>query len=267
MEHLFVPAEKLPYGNALKLCWLSKQDHGDSIAGLAMVFKAAMEKASGRGLDCLSDKSLGAMSGSNTIAIKPYLETGSPTFVVDYGADEPQKVIKACASFFATSASKPVSTDRPLPPASTLTPSDSAVESSDASPVQSSYESAADTPDNVASRESSAQPPDPVETRYSATYKHCVKAADGVTQPLRECIDAELAAQTKVINGTYRTLMSSLDSERRSVLLHAEREWIKFRDSKCHSENQTGGTMDAVGFPACVLEMTVRRTIELEQMK
>ncbi len=106
-----------------------------------------------------------------------------------------------------------------------------------------------------------------VEARYSATYGTCMSsgdAAEGITSAMADCIGAEIDAQDLKLNTTYKSVMQSLDEAKRPALRQAQRDWIKFRDSKCASEAQSGGSMDVLNSGGCILNATVRRTMELE---
>jgi uncharacterized protein YecT (DUF1311 family) len=111
---------------------------------------------------------------------------------------------------------------------------------------------------------------DPISARYSPAYNHCMSSGDaheGVTMAIVDCLNAELDVQDAELNATYKRVMASLEPDQKPRLLDAQRAWIKFRDAKCDSENQTGGTQDRIGGASCLLQVTVRRTVELEQMQ
>jgi uncharacterized protein YecT (DUF1311 family) len=114
------------------------------------------------------------------------------------------------------------------------------------------------------------QAPDPVEAHYSPTYEKCLSsgaAAQGVTPAMAGCAAAEIAAQDGLLNRTYQAVLAGSAPEQRPKLREAQRAWIVFRDAKCASENQTGGTIDSIGGPICILRATVVRTTELEAMQ
>jgi uncharacterized protein YecT (DUF1311 family) len=91
-------------------------------------------------------------------------------------------------------------------------------------------------------------------------------AANGVTVAMSDCISAEIDVQDAKLNSAYQQTMRELEEGQRAKLRDAQRAWIKFRDSKCASESQSGGTMDILNGGSCVLDATARRTIELEAM-
>jgi uncharacterized protein YecT (DUF1311 family) len=130
----------------------------------------------------------------------------------------------------------------------------------------SAQNSATSTPSGSTAQ--SNGPVDPLETRYSPAYERCLNsgnAANGNTSAMRQCTDNELAVQNGKLNSTYKAVMAALGPAQQTKLRDTERAWIKYRDQKCMAENQTGGTIDQLGIPSCHLEMTIRRTMELEQ--
>lgn len=118
--------------------------------------------------------------------------------------------------------------------------------------------------------EAPASKPDPVEARYSPAYEVCLStgpAAQGVTTAMVDCAAAEIGVQDAALNRTYQAVLAGLEPEQRPKLREAQRAWIVFRDAKCASENQTGGTIDSIGIGGCILRATVVRTMELEAMQ
>lgn len=108
-----------------------------------------------------------------------------------------------------------------------------------------------------------------VEARYSPAYDACMstgEAAQGVTVAMADCTSAEIEVQDGKLNAAYQQVMRGLEEGPRQKLRDAQRAWIKFRDTKCASESQSGGTMDILNSGGCILDATVRRTIELEAM-
>lgn len=109
----------------------------------------------------------------------------------------------------------------------------------------------------------------PIEARYTPAYDACMNsgdAANGVTVAMSDCTSIEIGAQDAKLNSTYQRVMRELEEGQRGKLRDAQRAWIRFRDSKCASESQSGGTMDILNSGSCILDATVRRTMELEAM-
>jgi uncharacterized protein YecT (DUF1311 family) len=127
---------------------------------------------------------------------------------------------------------------------------------------------AATPPETAASSEAGADASS-VEARYSPAYDACMssgEAAEGVTVAMADCTSAEIEVQDAKLNAAYQQAMRGLEEGPRQKLREAQRAWIKFRDTKCASEANSGGTMDILNSGGCILDATVRRTIELEAM-
>lgn len=92
------------------------------------------------------------------------------------------------------------------------------------------------------------------------------EAAQGVTVAMADCTSAEIDVQDAKLNAAYQQAMRGLEEGPRQKLREAQRAWIKFRDTKCASEANSGGTVDILNSGGCILDATVRRTIELEAM-
>lgn len=106
-----------------------------------------------------------------------------------------------------------------------------------------------------------------MEHRYSPEWKRCIGASGGNTFDVIDCNETELGAWDRKLNAEYKAVMASLPAGRQQELRSVQRDWIKRRDSKCgamaNPEEGQAGRMAASG---CVLEMTARRTVELERM-
>jgi uncharacterized protein YecT (DUF1311 family) len=143
-----------------------------------------------------------------------------------------------------------------------------ATDGSAAPPTDNQTSRAANAPSAQPNQQ--ATPTDPSGSQDSPELTKCLAtgdAANGVTSAMVECTNKELAVQDAKLNSTYKTTMAALNPEQQSALRNAQRKWIKFRDSKCDAENQSGGTIDEVGRPSCILDMTIQRTKELRQMQ
>lgn len=125
------------------------------------------------------------------------------------------------------------------------------------------------TPPEAAASSGAAADASSVEARYSPAYDACMssgEAAQGVTVAMADCTSAEIEVQDAKLNAAYQQAMRGLEEAPRQKLREAQRAWIKFRDTKCASEANSGGTMDILNSGGCILDATVRRTIELEAM-
>ncbi|MDY6922499.1 MAG: lysozyme inhibitor LprI family protein [Pseudomonadota bacterium] len=88
-------------------------------------------------------------------------------------------------------------------------------------------------------------------------------AAKGVSVAMGGCFNAELQLQDARLNAAYSRAMARLDAAGQARLRREERAWIRQRDEGC-AQAATGGTIDQVEIPACLLDETVRRRLELE---
>jgi uncharacterized protein YecT (DUF1311 family) len=138
------------------------------------------------------------------------------------------------------------------------------------SPVATAVaESPKAVPTAAPARSASGESEASVEARYTPEYSACMSsgdAANGVTSGMASCGADEIAAQDAKLNSTYQLVMQKLEKPQRDDLRTAQRAWIKFRDTKCQSESNSGGTMDILNGQGCILDATIRRTIELEDM-
>lgn len=108
-----------------------------------------------------------------------------------------------------------------------------------------------------------------VEARYTPHYGQCQStgdAADGVTTAIAACIADELRLQDGALNAEYQRILRLLPADRAGRLRETERAWIVSRDRDCAAEARTGGTIDRINGPSCLLDETIRRTIILERM-
>jgi uncharacterized protein YecT (DUF1311 family) len=69
------------------------------------------------------------------------------------------------------------------------------------------------------------------------------------------------------LNKVYKTLMSKLDEKGKSLLIKAENEWIKYRDSHCKFEASfyEGGSMQPMIYSSCLESETINRIKELKE--
>jgi len=111
-----------------------------------------------------------------------------------------------------------------------------------------------------------AAPPDPVQARYTPAYDRCLASPDGQsTLGMIDCAGAELKLQDARLNAAYRKTMASLNARQKAKLQTAQRAWVAFRDAECASyEDEDWGTISRINASACVLHMTVQRTMDLE---
>lgn len=103
------------------------------------------------------------------------------------------------------------------------------------------------------------------EVKLTKQFGVCMDKADGVTQHMVECIDAEIKRQDARLNKAYKALVADLNPERKKQLLEAQRAWLKFRDTNCaFYYDPEGGTIARVLAVDCLMTMTASRATELE---
>jgi uncharacterized protein YecT (DUF1311 family) len=103
------------------------------------------------------------------------------------------------------------------------------------------------------------------EINLTKPFGVCMDKADGVTQSMVECIDAEIKRQDARLNKAYKALLADLNPERKKQLLAAQRAWLKFRDANCGFYfDPEGGTIARVLAVDCLMTMTASRATELE---
>lgn len=112
--------------------------------------------------------------------------------------------------------------------------------------------------------------------RLTNAYYACMTsgdAAQGLTMAMALCTSQEIDRQDTALNAAYQRLITQraeFDDEfgasTEELLREAQRAWVTWRDANCLSKAQTGGSMDRLIYPGCMLDMTVHRTLELEEM-
>ncbi|KAF2335101.1 lysozyme inhibitor LprI family protein [Flavobacterium daemonense] len=69
------------------------------------------------------------------------------------------------------------------------------------------------------------------------------------------------------LNQVYQNLMKKLDEKEKNLLIAAQKNWIKFRDSKCDFEKQQydGGSIQPSIYYTCLAECTEDRIKDLKR--
>ncbi len=100
---------------------------------------------------------------------------------------------------------------------------------------------------------------------YSAAFRACeAKAASTVA--MIDCRAGEAARWDRRLNAAYAADMRSFSLADRTALQKAQRAWIAFRDANCaaYEDPTQWGSLSRVNAADCVLSMTARRALELE---
>ncbi|MFV0625398.1 lysozyme inhibitor LprI family protein [Sphingomonas sp. ac-8] len=107
-----------------------------------------------------------------------------------------------------------------------------------------------------------------VEAQYSPAFDRCLNtgdAAKGVTPAMAACVQAELQVQDDRLNAAYKSAMDKRGPAEQARLRTEERAWIQRRDAECQKQ-ATGGTLDRIEIPMCLLQETIRRRVVLQPM-
>ena len=68
------------------------------------------------------------------------------------------------------------------------------------------------------------------------------------------------------LNKVYKQLMSILDKKEKPLLIQAEKDWVKFRDSHCKFviSQYEGGSIQPLIYSTCLEELTKKRIAEIK---
>jgi uncharacterized protein YecT (DUF1311 family) len=109
---------------------------------------------------------------------------------------------------------------------------------------------------------------DPAITgRYTAQWQACQDKAQA-TPDNEACFVAEFARQDAILNKTWNVTLPRMPADQHRPLLLAERRWIAKRDPFCRKQTDAfkGGTIVPIIYLDCKVELTIRRTIWLENL-
>lgn len=92
--------------------------------------------------------------------------------------------------------------------------------------------------------------------------------APATTADMVVCADQAYQAADGDLNHVWRTMRDHLTKDEKSLLLTAQRAWLKYRDANCDfaASPFAGGTIQPVIRLACLETMTRARTEELRTM-
>lgn len=122
-----------------------------------------------------------------------------------------------------------------------------------------------------------------IEGRKTPALDRCMKSGDaakGYTFPMHDCLTAELDVQDHALNTAYQAVLAaSRESDAEAApgdaygagwtarIVEAQKVWVAYRDGKCLTENYPDGQLHRFyGYPSCLIDETIKRTIELEQL-
>lgn len=68
------------------------------------------------------------------------------------------------------------------------------------------------------------------------------------------------------LNKVYKQLMVILDKNEMPLLIQAEKDWVKFRDSHCKfdASQYEGGSIQPLIYSNCLEELTKKRIVEIK---
>lgn len=115
-----------------------------------------------------------------------------------------------------------------------------------------------------------AQTPDVrIEIRFSLDFETCMKAADGKTMEMIDCMGQENARWDQRLNKAFRAVGKDVSEHVRAELRDAQRAWIAYREKACLAAGDVeaeGGSLARITANDCFLRMTAQRAAELEAM-
>ena len=68
------------------------------------------------------------------------------------------------------------------------------------------------------------------------------------------------------LNKVYKQLIAMLDQSEKPLLIQAEKDWVKFRDSHCKFEasQYEGGSIQPLIYSTCLEELTKKRIAQIK---
>ena len=86
------------------------------------------------------------------------------------------------------------------------------------------------------------------------------------TSQINECFAKELKKADAELNDVYRLTMKKLEAGDAALLRKAQRAWLVYRDAQCEAGRALldGGTGGPAAFLSCKLELTRKRTAEIQ---
>lgn len=109
---------------------------------------------------------------------------------------------------------------------------------------------------------SAAPKPSEVESHLD----DCLSAPTGAsTAGQIACVEADLKLQDGLLNRNYAAAMTRLNARQQGKLRAAQRAWIAYRDAWCEAQyDNEWGSLSTIVANNCVMDMTIARTIDLE---
>ena len=111
-------------------------------------------------------------------------------------------------------------------------------------------------------------PSDPsVEARYTHQLMACLEA-DATTIAMADCHVEEFDRQDAALNAAWKRAFPRQSKANQAALRTAQRQWVVARDPFCRkqADSYSGGSIAPIIYVSCRTELTIRRTIWLEQL-
>jgi uncharacterized protein YecT (DUF1311 family) len=83
---------------------------------------------------------------------------------------------------------------------------------------------------------------------------------------MNKTADAKYKKADAELNKVYKQLISILDQNEKQLLIQAEKDWVKFRDSSCKfdASQYEGGSIKPLIYSTCLEELTRKRISEIK---
>ena len=83
---------------------------------------------------------------------------------------------------------------------------------------------------------------------------------------MNQTANAEFNKVAKELNKIYKNVIGTLDEKQKILLIKAQQDWIKFRDSHCKfdAEQYSGGSIQPLIYSSCLAEKTEARIADLK---
>tara|TARA_B100001939_G_C16524616_1_gene439368 strand:- start:68 stop:493 length:426 start_codon:yes stop_codon:yes gene_type:complete len=107
-----------------------------------------------------------------------------------------------------------------------------------------------------------------VQTLPLKELENCINSSNGNDQFMRECLAEETEKWDKRLNTAYQELKSLMPPDVFAELKQGQLSWIKYKQKTCDYafDSAGGGTASFVVANNCILNLTIPRALELEEL-
>lgn len=83
---------------------------------------------------------------------------------------------------------------------------------------------------------------------------------------MNQAANAKYKKADAELNKVYKQLISILTQSEKLLLIQAEKDWVKFRDSSCKFESSQyeGGSIKPLVYSTCLEDLTRKRILEIK---